>query len=261
MNRIPITPDYARFPARYHSLLSCGRVYDSSCSPEARVWFLDTQDGLYLKSAPAGTLKIEAEMARFFHSKGLSCRVIDYFTDDRDWLLTARIPGEDCTHRMYLDDPKRLCETTAQLLRQLHSTPVDGCPIPNRTDTYLATARKNHEKGLYDTSLFPDNWGYATAEEAWSVVEKYSHLLKTDTLLHGDYCLPNILLNNWTFSGFIDLGNGGVGDRHIDLFWGAWTLFFNLKTDYYRDRFLDAYGREDVEEDMFPIIAACEVFG
>ena len=93
------------------------------------------------------------------------------------------------------------------------------------------------------------------------MVEKYSHLLKTDTLLHGDYCLPNILLNNWNFSGFIDLGNGGVGDRHIDLFWGAWTLFFNLKTDRYRDRFLDAYGREDVEEDMFPIIAACEVFG
>lgn len=260
MNRTPISPDYTLFPTRYHSLL-CSRVYDSSCSPEARVWFLDTQGGLYLKSAPVGTLKIEAEMTCFFHSKGLSCQVLDYFTAEKDWLLTARIPGEDCTHRMYLDDPKRLCETTAQLLRQLHSVPTDGCPIPNRTDTYLTTIRKNHEKGLYDTSLFPDNWGYATAEEAWSVVEKYSHLLKTDTLLHGDYCLPNILLNNWNFSGFIDLGNGGVGDRHIDLFWGAWTLFFNLKTDRYRDRFLDAYGREDVEEDMFPIIAACEVFG
>ncbi len=37
--------------------------------------------------------------------------------------------------------------------------------------------------------------------------------------------------------GFIDLGNGGVGDRHIDLFWGAWTLFYNLKTDRHTERF------------------------
>ena len=86
-------------------------------------------------------------------------------------------------------------------------------------------------------------------------------LMKNDTLIHGDYCLPNIMLDDWRFSGFIDLGNGGVGDKHIDLFWGAWTLNFNLKTDKYRDRFLDAYGRSDIEEEMFKVIAAAEVFG
>lgn len=85
--------------------------------------------------------------------------------------------------------------------------------------------------------------------------------LKTDTLLHGDYCLPNIMLDDWRFSGFIDLGNGGVGDRHVDLFWGIWSLQFNLKTDRYRDRFLDVYGLEMVNEEMFPIISAFEVFG
>ena len=91
-------------------------------------------------------------------------------------------------------------------------------------------------------------------------MKKYGHLLKTDTLLHGDYCLPNIILDNWNFSGFIDLGSGGVGDKHIDLFWGIWTLEFNLKTDKYTNRFLDAYGRFDIEPDMLKIIAAIEVF-
>ena len=87
------------------------------------------------------------------------------------------------------------------------------------------------------------------------------HLLKCDVLLHGDYCLPNVMLDDWTFAGFIDLGNGGVGDRHIDLFWGIWSLEFNLKTNQYRERFLDAYGRDRVDEHMLRVVAAAEVFG
>lgn len=86
-------------------------------------------------------------------------------------------------------------------------------------------------------------------------------LLRTDTLLHGDYCLPNVIFDHWEFSGFVDLGNGGVGDAHVDLFWGAWTLTFNLKTDAYRQRFFDAYGRDKVDEEKLRLVAACEVFG
>ena len=80
-------------------------------------------------------------------------------------------------------------------------------------------------------------------------------------LLHSDYCLPNILLDRWRFSGFVDLDTGGVGDRHVDLFWAIWSLNYNLKTGKYRERFLDAYGREDVQEELFRVIAAVEVFG
>lgn len=261
MRRTPITVDTAQFPAEVRPLLTGAAVYDSSCSPEARVWFVDKDGGYYLKTAPAGTLDKEAAMGRFFHKKALGPAVLLYVRDARDWLLTERAPGEDCTHAQYLAEPERLCDTTAALLRRLHETDTADCPVPQRTADYLATAAHNYRHGLYDTSLFPDNWGYASADEAWSEIERHSHLLATDTLLHGDYCLPNVLLDNWRFGGFIDLGNGGVGDRHIDLFWGAWTLFFNLKTDKYCARFLDAYGRDAVDTDMLRLVAACEVFG
>ena len=109
--------------------------------------------------------------------------------------------------------------------------------------------------------MFPDNWGFSSAEEAWRALEDGKQLFEQNTLLHGDYCLPNILLDDWRFSGFIDLGNGGVGDRHVDLFWGAWTLNFNLKTDEYRERFFDAYGRDKLDPDRLRVVAAAEVFG
>lgn len=261
MERKPITPNLDAIPVSFAELMRDVPVFDSSCSPNARVYFIDRGPGFYLKTAAKGTLAKEAAMTRFFHSKGLSAEVLRYESLEKDWLLTCKIPGEDCTHTVYRSDPVRLCDTTAELLRQLHSMDHRGCPIPDRTAEYLATARHNYEAKIYDASLFPDNWGYKSAEEAWQVVKENGKYLKTDTLLHGDYCLPNILLEDWRFSGFIDIDSGGVGDRHIDLFWGMWSLQFNLKTDRYRERFLDAYGRDAVCEDVFPIISAIEVFG
>lgn len=260
MKRRLITLSAESVPPAFQPLLPDTPVYDSSCSPEARVYYLDRDGGLFLKTAARGTLEKEAAMTHYFHGKGLAAEVLAYESLDADWLLTRRVPGEDCIDPMYLEDPKRLCDTTAQLLRMLHDSCPAGCPI-DHTAAYIATARKNYESGKYDASLFPDNWGYASAEEAWMVVEENAKYLKTDTLLHGDYCLPNIILDHWRLSGFIDLGNGGLGDRHVDLFWGIWSLQFNLKTAQYRERFLDAYGRELVNEDMFPIISAFEVFG
>ena len=199
-------------------------------------------------------------MNTFFHSKHLGPEVLAYESLEADWMLTRKVPGEDCLDPQYMADSLRLCDTTAQLLRQLHETDFTGCPVPDRTADYLAIARHNWENKIYDPSLFPDNWGYTSAEEAWAVVEANGKYLKTDTLLHGDFCLPNIMLDAWKPSGFIDVGGGGVGDRHVDLFWGSWTLNFNLKTDKYCQRFLDAYGREHFEPEMLRTIAAVEVF-
>lgn len=259
MKRIKTTLNQDDIPSCFHFLLS-SPIYDSSCSHGVKVYFIDKDGGYYLKKSPKGTLQKEAAMTRFFHGKGLGAEVLAYESLDFDWMLTRRILGEDCLDPQYLGDPKRLSETLGQLLRMLHSTDFSGCPI-HRTADYIATAHRNYETKHYDADLFPDNWGYASPEEAWRVVEENEKYLKSDSLLHGDYCLPNVMLDDWRFSGFIDLDASGIGDRHIDLFWGIWSLNFNLKTDRYRSRFLDAYGREDVDEEMFRIISAFEVFG
>ena len=260
MKRTPIKPDFDKIPEIFHSILRDAAVYDSSCSKIARVYYIEKDGGLFLKSAEAGSLKQEAEMDAFFASLGLGPQVLDYRTEHADWLLTRAVKGEDCTHPDYLADPSRLAETMARILYDLHHRNHLGCPIQDHTARYLTRASENYHAGRYDASLFPDNWGYASAEEAWAMIQANGDCLKTDTLLHGDFCLPNIMLDSWKPSGFIDVGGGGVGDRHVDLFWGAWTLNFNLKTDKFCQRFLDAYGRDNFEPELLRTIAAVEVF-
>ena len=258
MKRVPINSNTFDFPERLKSLIKDAPLYDSSSSPEARVIYVDKDGGYFIKRSAAATLTKEAKMTEYFHSLTLSAEVVDYFTEECDWLVTKRIPGEDLTH--YIHHPVWLCDRLAELLSELHSRPVTACPIVDRSADYIKTARENYARGIFDTSLFPEPV-FKKADEAMRFVEKECHTLTSDTLLHGDYCLPNVIMNGDRFSGFIDLGGAGVGDRHIDLFWGAWTLNFNLKTDKYRRRFYDAYGREKIDLDRIRLISVMEMFG
>lgn len=242
-------------------LASGVRIFDSSSSPEARVYFIDRDGGYFLKKAERGTLLREAQMTGYFHKIGLGAEVLSYESGEFDLLLTSKVQGEDCTAKKHLENPKKLCDTIALTLRSLHEKDYTGCPVTDRTAEYLRVAHENYRTGRFDTSHFPDSFGYESADEAMRVLSAGEGALKSDVLLHGDYCLPNIILDGWKLSGFVDVASGGVGDRHIDLFWGAWTLMFNLGTDEYRKRFFDAYGRDKVDEDIIKVIAAAEVFG
>ena len=251
-------------PSELCALTKGARIYDSSCSREARVYFVDRGQGFYIKRACSGSLKKEADMTAFFHSKGLAAEVMCYIEDrdGHDFLVTSRVCGEDLTYRAYLDEPKRLCDAFAATLRELHSLDFDGCPVTDRMTDYFDLAEKNYKKGIFDKGLFgSDKYKSMSADEAWRIVCEGRELLRSDTLIHGDYCLPNVMFDEWKFSGFIDLGHGGVGDRHVDIFWGAWTLGFNLHTDAYRDRFFDAYGRDAINADALRVIELAETFG
>ena len=73
--------------------------------------------------------------------------------------------------------------------------------------------------------------------------------------------LPNVILQDWRFSAFIDFDQAGLGDRHMDLYWALWSLRYNLKTERYADRFLDRYGRENFDPKLLHAVAAFEFFG
>ena len=262
MKRTEIEKIEGTLPESIKTFVLGARLYDSSCSPEARVYFIDKEDGFYLKRAQKNTLYKESLMSDYFHKKGLGAEVISYVSEEYDWLLTRRVGGEDATHKRFLSEPTRLCDFLAKTLRELHETDFSDCPLQNRNESYVSLAEENYKKCAFDLSLTDKLYRFASKDEAYRIFDEGKGSLKSDVLLHGDYCLPNVMLNeDFTLSGFIDLGNAGVGDRHIDIFWGRWTLLFNLGTDEYADRFFDVYGRNMIDEDKLRIIAAAEVFG
>jgi len=62
-----------------------------------------------------------------------------------------------------------------------------------------------------------------------------------NVLIHGDFCLPNVLVENGRLSGLVDVGLSGLGNPETDLAAGVWTLSYIYGPGFAR-RFLEAYG-------------------
>lgn len=210
------------FPNELHYIFENVKVYDSSSSPDMTVLYSDSE--YYVKIAEKGRLSKEAEMSKLFQRNRMGVDVISYISDKKDYMVTKPAKGEDATH--YLEKPERLCEELASAMKFLHSRAIDGIPPSPCMDIYVKAKKLD--------------------------------FLKQDTFIHGDFCLPNIILDDWKFSSFIDLGLAGVGDRHIDIYWVLWSLNHNLKTDKYTDYFLNLYGRDNFDKHILKIVAEIE---
>ena len=102
------------FPVEIVSFIEGADLYDSSCSKEARVYFLDKDEGYYLKIAEAGDLNSESLMYRYFYGLDLSSELVLYRSvNDKDYLVTKKVSGETCVHERYINDIKRLTEVLA----------------------------------------------------------------------------------------------------------------------------------------------------
>jgi len=243
MRRTQTNLDTSTIPPCLLPYLESAYLYDSSCSAAARTIYVDGDSKAFLKIAGAGKLARERLMTEWLHTRGFAPKVLEYISAaGQDFLLTEALDGEDGISRRYIQSPKRLAAVFGESLRRIHRLPVRDCPIQNRTGEMVSESEANISRGYKDDAIIPEAFGEA--------VQLYSTLTAwgtDDVVLHGDYCLPNIILRDFTLSGFVDLGTGGVGDRHYDLFWGIWTLRYNLGTDAHRSIFLDAYGRQDLD--------------
>ncbi|MGT2863705.1 aminoglycoside 3'-phosphotransferase [Streptococcus equi] len=184
-------------PPVLKKLLQNSLVYDSSSSAEARVYAIDKGQGYFLKTAAKGRLAKEAALIRYCHSKGLATEVLDYISGDQDWLLTARVAGEDASHIDYLSDPKRLCRILADHMLRLHSLSLSDFPVADKTLAYIEAAEAGYHQGRFNQRFLPPQQQFWSQEEAYRQIQELKPLLQHETLIHGDFCLPNMILDRW----------------------------------------------------------------
>ncbi len=190
---------------------------------------------MFLKIAPEGTLARAAEAQEYFHRKGLSAPLIEFTQEEqRDWLLVKAVPGGYACSKALMNEPEKLARALGETARMLHEVPFSDCLLSSANGQMLIAYEKEH--------------GHPFAGDPF--------LLRHDALLHGDFCLPNVFFDDFRFTGFIDLGGAGPGDRHFDLYWAMWSLSYNLKTDAYNSQFMDAYGRDAFDQARFDLCAA-----
>ena len=181
--------------------------------------------GQYLKWNPRATgidLVREAARLEWISARHPAPPVLEFGSDDQaEWMLTAAIPGGYAVGDAWRARPSEAIAAIAAGLRAIHALPVADFPTEWRGTTWVDRQ--------------PDNLGARPPIDEPMVV-------------HGDACAPNTLItDDGAWSGNVDFGDLGVGDRWADLAVASMSLDWNFGEGH-QDEFYEAYGVEPDEE-------------
>lgn len=155
--------------------------------------------------------------------------------NDRDWLLMTRIQGEELCKPEVMNNPVLLLDCMAEALHVLWSISVADCPFERTVADNLSHAEAAILAGRFDPfDCEPETFGPDGFENPEALLNWLkSHLPRQDRVVtHGDFCLPNLFTDGKRFTGFIDVGNAGAGDRWMDLALGWRSLKHNSDGHY-----------------------------
>jgi aminoglycoside phosphotransferase len=124
-----------------------------------------------------------------------------------EFLLTESVSGVPANDRSGDWNRQEVAAQMGQALKAFHSVPIVDCPFRHPV-------------------VGP------TSDE-------------DEVLVHGDYCLPNVLFDA-DGCHYVDVGEAGVGDRYIDLVAGIWSLRYNYGKGSVRN-LLDGYGLQALD--------------
>ena len=127
-------------------------------------------------------------------------------------------------------------------LKQIHNIDITNCPFTNNdTDKLLQLALDKIDIILPTIlEIYPNM-------NKESVIDFLRNNKPTDkVLVHGDYSLPNILIDGEEVS-LIDLGDVSISTKYFDLYYLKKSFIRNNKMDYF-DEFLKEYGLLNLDD-------------
>ena len=189
-----------------------------------------------------------AEIMRWLEGKIPVPQVIACETDDKyQYLLMSKVPGRMSCDAYYLEHPGELLACLTEAFTMLWNVDVSGCPRDRNIDAQLQEARFRVENDLVDPEdAEPETFGedgFKDPKDLLDWLEKNRPAYEP-VLSHGDFCLPNIFIENGRINGFIDLGETGVADKWRDIA----LCYRSLKHNY--DGSFGGKGYPDFDPDM-----------
>lgn len=213
---------------------------------------------LYLKHAPQPLhpdpgfdVGAEGDRLRWLATSGIpvaevvECDVADGHT----YLVTTTVPGRDGSDDWPAAQRMAVMDALADFARELHSVPVAGCPFDRSLRVTLPNASVATGLGLVDEDNFEEDHGGWSAERLLTELTAMArdHMSEDLVLCHGDYCLPNVVIDPDTLrvTGIVDVGRFGLADRYQDLALMSRSVGGRRNPQYgaeHARRFLDRYG-------------------
>jgi len=179
----------------------------------------------------------EKQIVDWIDGKVSTPKIPEYIVEDHTaYTLMTKMSGKMLCDDEYMRNPELVIKLVADGLRQLWKVDVSDCPckaslLANR----LKQARYNVENGLVDVdNVEPETFGpngFASPIELLEWLE--NNCPEEDIVLtHGDFCMPNIFIENDKICGFIDLGKMGPADRWQDIAIALRSLHHNFNGKY-----------------------------
>ena len=170
--------------------------------------------------------------------------------NERSFLLLSEIPGLESCDATFERDIPTIVRLLAEGLRLIHSIEIADCPFDRGLDHTIALAKRRVEAGLVDESDFDEERRQMRASKLFETLLKSRPASKDVVFTHGDYCLPNILIEPSPppprIVGFIDWGRAGIADRYQDLALAARSLAYNFGPGW-EPLLWEAYGLQTVD--------------
>ncbi|MGH2497959.1 MAG: APH(3') family aminoglycoside O-phosphotransferase [Ktedonobacteraceae bacterium] len=175
--------------------------------------------------------------------------VYGFSTDnERTFLLLSEIPGLESCDKTFERDIPIVVRLLAEGLQLIHRVEIVDCPFDRRLDHMIALAKRRVEAGLIDEADFDEQRKGTRARELLELLIKSQPEVEDAVFTHGDYCLPNILIESSParIAGFIDWGRAGIADRYQDLALATRSLAYNFGPGW-EPLLWEAYGLQTVD--------------